>query len=261
MVDWSAVRRGGDRLDPAGSGERALVFVGFLMFLGSCFFWSVFLKGLSSYPKLTIVMVGAFLLMLTLSSLSVCSLVVMRFYAGRSLRFYDGGWRFSAHRIVHLVSILQLGIIVALVPILVLVVLRWLFFGESFSFKWFLICLSFVVILALRQHPISSWRVFEPPSVRVDAEGIVIRSLYGGELKCSWSEAPVVRGLASKGIRIDRSGTGPGRISFAAIEAGAMLPAQLEKLIAHFVAHPEDRSLLGTERARPLLVSLMKVPW
>ncbi|WP_276670179.1 hypothetical protein [Schaalia cardiffensis] len=96
----------------------------------------------------------------------------------------------------------------------------------------------------------------------MDPIGIEIRSLFGESIKPAWNARLCVCGVVIPILALIES-LGRERRFGARVnmQVAPMNYFQLERLIEYFSSHPEDCSLLGTEKDNEFLVSLMKGPW
>lgn len=92
------------------------------------------------------------------------------------------------------------------VPLVVLVLLRWIGDGESFSVRWLLAAAALCAYTAFVEHPFFGWRIASPPLVSVDPDGISVEPHYGTTVRWELRDEPMPRGFVSSlGLVVERN--------------------------------------------------------
>ncbi|MDY2669275.1 hypothetical protein [Schaalia hyovaginalis] len=242
--------------------ERGSMIAGFALFLFSCLAAIVILRQRDSIAIGTLLLMSCMISSIAAVSLSAISILLTRIGVKNRLEYDGYGWRIQGNRFVHFLSLAQRVSMLSFLPICLVVLYRWVSFGEAASFRWLIACAVLCTYTVILEHPFMEWRVIEPPIVILDPDGIEVRPLYGEPVRWEWCDGPVVSGFVSiRGLSVVKTAPHASGVDSVIMEAGAMTPSQLEALIIHFSQHPEDRSLLGSQKGKNLLTSLMKVPW
>ena len=185
-----------------------------------------------------------------------------RIFIMRRSSFTGEAWRFRGDRLAHCFSILQRIVTLLTFPAYGLIFFRVFKLGEEIPGRLMFMILLYSVYVIIVEHPFKSWLIFEDPVVELSPEGIVVRPMWGEGFSASWIDTVCFEGLAPpvSALLTSRGGRSV-QTRRVIMEAGAMSFSQLENVIEHFSQHPEDRSLLGSEKGKNLLTSLVKVPW